>query len=504
MVLEAASTDRLLGSWGVNANDPNDLYGMDGLPIANRGEWLYNNDAIQHAIVETLLNGTLGPQGLKYRSTYQADNDAALTDSEKTLRKEMEAGIRAGTRARSFDAGGVLTRRDMSKVILTSTINNGSGFSIRCWKPDRPGRHSHATCWRIPHATRISNPQFKPNSDTLRDGMSLDADGVPIGLNIQRVHPNSLVSSDRFTWDYVPWYDADGFPNITWHAAHRLADQLRPTGWATPIIQLLRLFGRTLQAKTVADVLKASMGLIVECDDPVRAAKMDRNGAVLDGTSKILPGKCYYVKKGTIWKTLDFQYNGQDFEAWQRVIVTNICAAYGVPYQFVQMNLTQANMASSRVALLQAYRTFHGHQNDLIDSTEDVWNHSLIREDLVRGRLSIAQIDADTLDRLCAGRYLRPARFMPDPLKEAQAADVLTKRLGFSYSTVYGDMGADTETEWADRESNDKDLAMRGIVLQGDGSVMAPAPNQTPPQGVQVEDPANDPADDQVPVNADA
>jgi hypothetical protein len=160
-------------------------------------------------------------------------------------------------------------------------------------------------------------------------------------------------------------------------------------------------------------------------------------------------------------------------------------------------------MAASRVALLQAYRTFHGHQNDLIDSTEDVWNHSLIREDLARGRITIDQIDSETLDRICAGRYLRPARFMPDPLKEAQAADVLTKRLGFSYSTVYGDMGADTETEWADREANDKDLKMRGIVLQGDGMVMAPAPNQTPPQGddneIPPEDPPADPPADEPP-----
>ena len=31
----------------------------------------------------------------------------------------------------------------------------------------------------------------------------------------------------------------------------------------------------------------------------------------------------------------------------QRVIITNICAAYSVPYQFVQMNLTQSNMAAA-------------------------------------------------------------------------------------------------------------------------------------------------------------
>lgn len=503
-MLTAGATDRLLGSWGVQPQDPNDHFTQDGQIISNRGQWAYDNDPICHAIVETLLAGTVGPMGLQYRSEYQSDDSEDLTPQEQQVRKAVQRGIRRGTRDTSFDAGGQLSRPNMSKVVLASTITNGIGVSVRCWKPNRPGRHSHATCWRIVHSSRISNPNHGPNTDRLRDGFELDADGSPIAVHIQRSHPASVSVAPKQTWDRFPIFDADGYRNVTVHSLPRHADQIRPTGWFTPVMQTLRLLNRTIEAKVVSDMLKASMGLIVESDDPEGAAAEDRNGAVLNGTTKIVPGKCYYVKKGTNWKTLNFNYQGQDFDKWLEVILTNIAAANGLPYQFVLQKLTNSNMASSRVALLQAYRTFHSNQNDLIISTEEPWNQSLIREDLARGRIDGIDInDPEQIERLLVGRYLRPPRFMPDPLKEYQAADVAIKRLGLSMDTIYGDMGLDPEHEWSHRQQNDAAIKQRGIVLQGDGTVMAPAPNQTEPHDEPREEPRA-PAPETQPSETDA
>jgi len=290
----------------------------------------------------------------------------------------------------------------------------------------------------------------------------------------------------RPTWTEVPIWAPDGFLNVTHHCLHRHADQLRPPGWFAPVMQILRLFGQTLKAKTVADTLKASMGLIVECDDPKAAARMDKNGAVLDGRSKIVPGKTYYVKKGTTWKTLDFNYQGNDFGQWTDVVLTNLCAPFQVPAEFVTQRLTKTNLAASRVALMQAYRTFHGHQNDLIATTETPWDQSLVLEDLARGTFGIGlTADTEALDRILNSAYLRPPRPMPDPLKEAQAADVWVKRLGKSLSGVYADGGMDFSEQIAQRERDDADLERRGIVLQGDGTgqAVAPAASDAPAPG---------------------
>lgn len=469
MVLTAASTNRILGSWALTPMDPNDQYGLDGHQIASRGEWLYDNDPIARAIVESILQNALGPCGLQFRSVYRADLDGKLTDADTAVRRKIERGIKAGTLDKRFDASGTMTRPTMSKVVMATMINDGIAFSVKESKPNRPGRPSHSTCWRLVHPLRVSNPGFVPNNWQYRDGFEIDSDKNPIAIHVQRTHPNTKWNLMQFIWDRVPLYDSEGWPNVTVHCQHRIADQLRPVGWFSPVMQLMRLFGRTVEAKVVADVLKASMGLIVESENPEQAAAADRNGAVLGPNTKITPGKVYYVRKGTTITPLNFDYKGEDFDKWQEVVLTNICAAFQVPMEFVLMRLTRSNMASSRVALAQAYRTFHAYQDDLIASTEGPWNDSLIREDLLRGRLGLPIPDElEGWDGILAARYLRPARHMPDPGKEAAAADLWVKRLGKSFSSIYAEAGLDFDDEIPQRQRDNQVLEDHGIELEVD------------------------------------
>jgi capsid protein len=493
MVLAAAAVDRILGSWGVQRTDPADQHFESGELVGSRGEWLYDNDGLSRGIVEAILDGAIGPQGLTFQPLYQADDNEEITEAELRVRRRIAQRINGGTEGTRFDAGGVLSRTEMSRITLACTIQNGDVWSIRCWKPSRPGRPLHATCWRIVHPARVSNPGDGADTDQLAGGIERDADGVPVAIHVRSSHPAARAAG-RPTWSRVPIWSADGHLNVTHHCVHRSPDQLRPVGWFAPVMQLMRLFGRTLEAKTVADSLKASMGMIVECDDPKAMARMDKNGAVLDGSTKIVPGKIYYVRKGTVWKTLDFQYQGNDFGSWFDVVMTNLCAPFQVPPEFVLQRLSRTNLAASRVALMQAYRTFHRYQEDLIATTETPWNQSLIVEDIARGIIDVGGIaDDETLDRVLAGAYLRPPRPLPDPLKEAQAHDVWHKRLGRSLSGIYGDAGMDLEDNAAQREQDDELLARRGIVLQGDstGAANQPVPSADP-NGGQDPPPASD------------
>lgn len=475
-MLTAAATDRLLGSWAVTPTDPLDSSFDNGPIVGSRGEWLYENETIAKAVVETILQGTVGPSALEYRSAYQeADGNDQVSDAERSIRARINRRLKCATLGTRFDACGVLTRKGMSETILASTIMNGDAWSVRGWKPNRRDA-THATCWRIIHPSRISNPFDGADTPTRHRGIELDADGAPMGIHVRRHHPASRIRIDP-RWDYVPWHGPDGSTNVTHHAVLRIAGQLRPVGWFGPVIQLLRLFGRTLEAKTVADSLRASMGMIIECDDPDAMARKDRNGAVLNGTTKILPGKVYYVRKGTTAKPFEFSYQGGDFQQWYDVVLTNICASFSLPMEFITQRLTRSSLAASRVALLQAYRTFTSTQNDLIESTENPWNHSIIREDLVRGELGIDTPDEqEALDRLLQGVYDRPERYMPDPQKEAQAAQAWYFGLGRDLTSIYGEAGLNLEDSARQREQDDELLQSKRIVLAPPG---AGAPGQS-------------------------
>lgn len=494
MVLEAAQTDRLLGSWAVDSQEPNEQYSTSG-PIASaRGEWLYDNDAIGHALTETIIQNTFGPNGLEWNSAYQksGESDEKITDAEKAVQRKARLSIQRATRGTRFDACGRITRADMSRVNLASALHTGSGWSIKQWRPGRPGRQVQATCWRLIHSSRVCNPNFGPNTDRLVNGVALDAQGFPSGIHVLTAHPNAVHQQHRHQWTFVPWHDENGNPCVTHLTLPRHPDQVRAPSWYSSVIPLLRMFGATLTAKVVADRLKASMGLICECDDPVEFAKKDRNGAVLNGTTKIVPGKTYYVKKGTVWHTLDFQYNGADFEKWSDVLLQMVCAAFRIPYDFVLQRFGQTSLAASRVGLIQAYQTFHGLQNWAIGYTEDPWNQSILIEDIARGVLTLDGADEiEAMDRLLSGVYQRPGRPMPNPLQEVQTADHWTKRLGRSYSAVYADAGLDFSANGHQRAQDEADFARHGIVVAGDpktdpnaaaqaGRVApASAPNQT-------------------------
>lgn len=505
-MLTAATTDRILGKWGAESIDPNENFYESNPIISSRSEWLYDNDAIAHAIVETIIGGMVGSNGLTYHSTWSEDDEPDTNDAERALRRTIDRSIERATTGTRFDADGQLSRRDMSLMVAAHTIITGDCWSFRQWLPNRPGRQYQATCWRIVHSSRICNPHFGANSDTMQDGIEYDKDGNRLGVHVLKHHPAARRRQD-LRWTFVPFFGADGHPALTHLQMTRHPGQRRAIGWFAPIMQLLRLHAGTLEAKVVADRLKASMGLIVECDNPEEMAKKDRNGAVLGASNtKIVPGKTYYVKKGTKWQTLNFQYNGQDFADWSEVLLRMVCASFSIPFEMVLKNLTRSNMASSRVALMSAYQTFTGLQNWQIDHVEDPWNESIIIEDVARKRIIIpaasaplvgdtsnAPVNDDAFDRLFMARYGRPARPRPDPVREAQGAILEHQGLHRSLSSIHSEMGTTLEQE-VRQEAQDDDL----IAEQGVGHDTT-STNLSAPGGVPADQQNNAPADQQKP-----
>jgi capsid protein len=485
MVLDAAMTDRLLGAWAVDPIEPNDQYTKSGLVAGARGEWLFDNDAIGRAIVESILAGAIGPNGLRWSSLYQRTDDEQVTDAEQAVRMKCQRSVSRASRGTRFDASGTMNRVDMSKVTLAHALMYGDTWSIRQWMPARPGRQVQATCWRVIHSSRVCNPSFGADTDRMVSGIELDDNGTPVAIHVLRHHRNiQRLGANQFKWTRVPWYDAEGWPNVTHLTLHRHPDQLRSASWFAAVIPLLRMFGSTLTAKVVADRLKASMGLIVECDDPEGAANADRNGAVLTGTTKIVPGKVYYVRKGTVFKELNFQYNGSDFGSWADVLLQLVCAAMRVPYEFVIQRLTKTNMAASRVALMQAYDTFANIQQWMTAYVEDPWNNSILVEDLARGALSLdSEDEVEALDRLLVGHYMGPPRHMPDPLKEAQAAKLWHDGLGRDLSGIYANAGIDLQKSAPQRQQDDRLLERHGIELASEAGAQQAAGDGEPGNG---------------------
>jgi len=477
VALAGADTDRLLGPWGVGGEAPDDAYDQGGDIVGDRGLWLDSNDPIAHAIVESLLRGSIGADGLRFQSAFESDGDPhTITPDERKTRNKINRSIRRACTGTRFDANGLLSRVEMSKIIARQAICTGSGFAQKLWLPNRQGAQYQATCWRLIHASRVCNPDYAPNSERWVNGFRLDDNGQPIAVGVLKHHPRAMLGKAQ--WVTVPIYLPDGARNLVYLPSHTAPDQIRGPGWFNQVIPLLRFIGRTMEAKVIADLMKASIGFIIECDNPTAMAAQDRNGTELTKATKIKPGMKYYVKKGTNWKEFNLNFNGADFNQWGDFLLKLVCANFGMPWQFVMQQLTNSNMASARVALAQAYQTFNGLATWMIDYVEDPWNHSIIAEDIVRGRIEIGTAE---LDDAYMGRYLLPPRPMPNPLQDAQTAVIKNQQLGYSLNTLHGDAGSNLEEE-ANAAPGERDLLQRNgvrIVPMGGTPATIPGDDST-------------------------
>lgn len=438
--------------WPVIGTDANDDWWREASSIANRSWHLWRTNPYARAIQVTIEEGTLGANGLIPRSIFR--NDAGLSvraddPAQETIladlcakRGMVEQSLRSAYKGTRFDAAGQSSKRQMTATMLLCCYVAGDGVAIRQWKPSRPGRQYQATCWRVVDPSRVSNPNFGTNSATMFEGFELDDDGVPIAVHVQRRNPYAVQVVD-YTWDRIPFFAPDGTRNVVHLKAPGRADEIRGVSFYASFMGLINQLGAVTDAYVVAKRIQACIGIIRCTPDQIAAAAAGKNGSTTTQGAKIYPGMIMDVQAGTTITPLQWNFNGTDHTQFQDSLLQAICAAIGMPMEYVQHRLTKSNMASARAALMQAYRTFHVAQEMVISQVEQPWAESVIAEDMARGRLDLG---TDDLDQIFSLRFNRPAKQFPDPVREATAAG-LWIGLGKSPSSVFAEQGMDHEQE---------------------------------------------------------
>lgn len=483
-----AASNRFFGDWSPVLSDVNDEIAQDGRDLAARAWDLYRNDPYARALVVTLVGGVLGPEGLPFRSLYAVDDASDTTDDEKATRREIEGVIRRATLRKRFDAGGQMTRREMSAAMLVSRIVHGDAFAVRVFKPDRPDAYQ-GTCWRLIDPARVSNPNDAQDTDKIIQGVELDGDGAPVALHIRSTHPNLVRTSGAYKWTRVPFYSADGSLNAIHFKRSDRPDQVRGVSEFASNIRILKYLSDITWFWVIAKKMQASNCIIIECDDPKAAAAADRNGAVLTGAAGIKPGMKYYVKTGWKIHLVNTQFQGADYKDFRNANLEAAAAPWGIPYEMALCVLTGTNLSASRAALGQFDQTCQRWRAELVHQVEQPWHESILREAHAFKTIRFGTTDFDLISK---GRYLPPPKIDPDRLKTAQAAREWIL-LGRSLSSVFGEAGYPLEEEVAQRAQDNAYMEDQHVSTAGQ-SAAAPAP-AVPPAADKVADkdePAND------------
>jgi capsid protein len=433
-----ARQDRLFADWSRDEKDPDGVWAADASPLGARSEDGSRNNALHAALRSTWIRGVVGAHGRRWQSLYQADSEHDTSTEESGLRRQLMDLIAIGTDGTQADAQGLRTWRDLQAAALASEMDRGDAFALRVVRPRADGLWTRI---RVIHAARVETPPGRGPDTNIVNGIELGRDGDPVALWIRRSHPGQILLAARSAGDdyvRVPMRDARGMPTVTWSANRQQPEVMRGTGWIAPVASLLRQLDGTLEAHVAAKRMQACIGLIYAVPDPARAAAADRNGEVLTAHTQFRPGKVYYTKVGSTITPLNFNYQGQDFDAFHRLMAQAISAAFGpgLPSQFVEQQLTRSNMASSRTALLQAWLSFQFQGASLEDNHLRTWISWMIDEAISRQLIRLPT--GPDLRRACHGKWRGPARLSPDPLREWQAGEHAVG-LGAAPSTILDD-----------------------------------------------------------------
>jgi capsid protein len=469
--MQAASHDPLFEDWSTRLEDPNKVTSRSAKIVAARAQALVEDWDIAAALVRAVLLATHGAKGLRFRSHFQEDDAPETTEQERTARRLIEGAIRSRP---DIDAGGTMTRRKLERQQDWHAMVMGDGYLVRV--------DQGISRWRLVHPFRVRNPKCHTNDERWQDGHEFGADGRPVALWVDSARASDLTlpASDPVR---IPWTSPDGTRNVSHRKRWEIPGSVRGLSSFAPLMLPARMLQGVSEAYVAAKRVQAQIPLLMKVPDIEKAREQYRGSRL----ANLLMGPQSEIQ------VLQWKFEGADYQAFTDTELRSICAAMGIPWELVLNDHSAKSGASARSMWQSFYQQADEWQLDHAEQTSRPIDESIVRE-----RQIAAPIPGltDDWNRNMAGVYQGPARIMPDPMKEAQAAEVWD-RLNRSRSSAFADQGWDYREEvMQNSQDNELDEA------QG----VEPEPEQpTAPMPAEPTEPddADEPKDDQ-PEQADA
>lgn len=439
----ASSSHRLLADLTRVIEEPVHVLARERVPLAGRAQAMVSNDAFLAALVAARINGTHGPSGLRLRSLYHLSDAPTTSERERQVRREIDGWVERCSADRRIDAAGMQRRVDLERLLDWCALVLGDGFLVRVWRPGRPGGSPAATCWRLIHPMRVSNPDHRPGDDLLQDGIELDHDGHMAAIHVEngRVGPWGVRTAT--SWTRIPMWSPDGSRNVVHKRGLTVAGCARGVTAFAPFLLLSRQVGGVLEAHVAGKRAQACHPIVLTTSNAETLAAAAAAKTLLGPGVAMGPLSVLVNDADNTVEMPELQYQGADLDAFLRTAWRVQAAAWQLPIEVVLCQMGEASLSSARAGLDQYERTCSAWQDEHITEVSRPIDESLVREGVARGEI---KVETDDWSRIMAGRYMRPPRYSTDKLKDAQTVNE-QRAAGRSKTSAYADVGWDHEDE---------------------------------------------------------
>ncbi|MBR1198836.1 phage portal protein [Bradyrhizobium sp. AUGA SZCCT0158] len=401
--------------------------------INARGDDLARNNGVAAGAERTYVDNVIGP-----RVVCKPNPDRVALKKDATWvdgwSREVEAEWKGFADGVYFDAAARSNFHGATRLQAATLASAGEILALPLWLTDRGSRWN--TCLQLVDPARLSNPNGKSDSATLRGGIEIDAYGAPVAYNIRKSHPGDLFGfgGTPFSgvWERIPAWTDFGRARVIHAFEPNRIGQNRGRPPIAPVARMFKMYDHLTVEKLRSTVLNAMIFAAMETPMDQESFvttfggdKMaDYHTALNEWRVQMKGGAIIPLPPGT--KLNPFIPGGPDSEldAFATLMLRHIGTGLNMPYELIFKDFSKTNYSSARAALLEAWRYFYACRQMVSDGWCSVVYDLWFEEAVNRGRIPDCK-PADFYSRRLAwtqAKWIYAGRGWVDPLKEAQAA----------------------------------------------------------------------------------
>lgn len=501
----ASNTKRALKGMVPSSGAPNEDIDPHNSTLRQRSRMLYMSSPIATSAINTSRTKIVGT-GLVPKPSIDFERLHMTPEKARKWQSQTEAEFSLwASDKRSCDATGLNTFYSMQQLALVSWLLSGDCFALvsmeRSTKFKPYGLRLH-----IIEADRVSTPVDAKlygltsvttgetaDGNPIYDGVETDANGKVVAYHVCNAYPGQITSQNKeIKWTRVKAEGArTGLPNVLHIMSSERPDQYRGVPYLAQVIEPMLQIRRYTESELMAALVQSFFtAWITTHTDPSEIPINEVGGGDAFGVPgqgevskdqneyEMSPGTIVHLEEGEDIKFGNPNIPTSGFDVFLKALCREIGSALEIPYD-VLMKEFNSSYSASRGALLEAWEAFKMRRSWFVDDfcqpAYEIW----LTEAVARGRIKAPGFFEDPLIRAawCKANWIGPIQGQLDPLKEANAALMLTGHGVKTHSQITRELGG------GDWNNNIEQLRLENEKLAEAGRALTPVDTQKPQEG---------------------
>lgn len=337
-------------------------------------------------------------------------------------------------------------------------------------------------------ADRLSNPDRKPDTATLVQGVEMDANGAPVRYHFASTNPawrSGAAARKPLEWSAVPAFGSRTGRRNVLHLFRRLRPgQTRGVPMLAPVIEPLKQLERYTEAELMAAVVSGMFTVFIESEGTptLQPSAIEGNATATAGAAgwdgRLGNGLVVELGKGESVSSANPGRPNAAFDPFVNAIIRQVGLLLEIPYEVLAKHYT-SSYSAARAALLDAWRHFRVRRSHLAEQLCQPVYEAWLDEAVAAGYVRAPGYWANPLTRRAwqGAEWIGDSPGAIDPVKEIEAAE---RRVALSISTLEAESVLHDGGKWRrkllQRKREQQLLGAHGLALVPHGAANEPAP----------------------------